>query len=274
MALPNQPVSISRGLVRRIALAPALAAALSAPLAAAAEETPAGEASSSWSLGIGAMSKQAPYTGIDRETTALPMIHFENRYVRIFGPGIGIKLPGFALSDSQQLNFSLVGKYDGSGYEADDAAILRGMAERKGGIWAGARAEWNNPLADVSAEWLADASGNSKGQRFSLGLERTWRWGQHVSITPRVGANWQDKKYIDYYYGVRESEARADRPAYLGKAGVNTEVGVRGIYRFDQRHSLFLDVEVTGLAKQIKDSPLVDRSTENRVFLGYLYRFQ
>ena len=35
-----------------------------------------------------------------------------------------------------------------------------------------------------------------------------------------------------------------------------------------------MDVEVTRLASSIKDSPLVDRSTENRVFLGYLYRFR
>ena len=43
---------------------------------------------------------------------------------------------------------------------------------------------------------------------------------------------------------------------------------------FDQRHSMFVDFEVTSLAKEIKDSPLVDKSTENRVFLGYLYRFK
>jgi outer membrane protein len=34
-----------------------------------------------------------------------------------------------------------------------------------------------------------------------------------------------------------------------------------------------MDVGVSSLAKEIKDSPLVDRSTENRVFIGYLYSF-
>ncbi|WP_457325687.1 MipA/OmpV family protein [Roseateles sp. P5_E11] len=30
---------------------------------------------------------------------------------------------------------------------------------------------------------------------------------------------------------------------------------------------------MTSLAKEIKNSPLVDRSTENRVAIGYMYRF-
>jgi MipA family protein len=238
------------------------------------DEPGEGPPAMSWSLGLGVASMQKPYAGFDRETKALPMLQFENRYIHVFGPQIGLKLPSLDLSDSQQLNFSIVGKYDGSGYESSDASILRGMSKRKSGFWAGAKVEWKNDLADVSAEWLADASGNSKGRQFSLGLERTWHFGNHVMLTPRVGATWYDKKYVDYYFGVRDSEVRADRPSYVGKSGVNGEVGVRGIYMFDRRHSMFLDVGVSSLAKEIKDSPLVDRSNESRVILGYLYRFQ
>ena len=45
------------------------------------------------------------------------------------------------------------------------------------------------------------------------------------------------------------------------------------MYLFNRHHSMFVDVGVTSLGSGIKDSPLVDSSTENRVFLGYLYRF-
>ena len=229
---------------------------------------------SSWSLGLGVVSEQKPYTAIDRENKLLPMFQFENKYIHVFGPQIGLKLPSLDISNSQKLNFSLVGKYDGSGYKADDAPILTGMSDRKGGIWAGGEVEWKNDLAAVKAAWLADTSGNSKGQKFSLGLEKTWRFGEHMMLTPRVEATWYDKKYVDYYFGVRDSEASQTRPAYAGKAGVGAEVGVRGIYMFDQRHSVFLDVAVSSLPEGIKDSPLVDSSTEDRVLLGYTYRFR
>ena len=167
----------------------------------------------------------------------------------------------------------VVGKYDFSGYEAGDAPILNGMRERKDSFWAGGKMVWRTGLVDVSAEVLADAGGKSKGRRANFGLEKTWRIGEHVMLTPRVGAAWVDKKYVDYYYGVAADEARAGRVAHVGKSGVNAELGLRGAYVVDAHHSLFLDLGVTKLSKQIKDSPLVDRSTDNRVGLGYLYRF-
>ncbi len=45
------------------------------------------------------------------------------------------------------------------------------------------------------------------------------------------------------------------------------------MYLFNPHHAMFLDLSVTALGSGIKDSPLVDRSTENRLFVGYQYRF-
>jgi outer membrane protein len=51
------------------------------------------------------------------------------------------------------------------------------------------------------------------------------------------------------------------------------DIGMRTFYRFDEHHSVLLDVGITRLAKQIKDSPLVDRSRTSKVILGYVYNF-
>lgn len=72
---------------------------------------------------------------------------------------------------------------------------------------------------------------------------------------------------------MRADEASAARAAYAGKAAMNVEAGVRAIYLFDRQHSVFLDLGVKALAKEIKTSPLVDRRQENQVPMGYLYRF-
>jgi len=261
---------------------PLAAAALLCPVAALAQPASDGprsssSASSSWALGVGAITMDKAYAGIDRDTMAIPFIQYENRWVSIAGPQVGFKLLSLDLAPAQSLNLDLVARYDGSGYDDDDiedTPVLAGMRERKSGFWAGARIEWKTGWVDVSAEALGDASGNSKGKRFNLGVERTWHIGERVVLTPRVTASWNDEKYVDYYYGVRADEARAGRAAYRGASGVNAEVGIRAIYLFDRRHSMFVDLEATRLAKEIKDSPLVDRSTGNRVFVGYLYRFE
>lgn len=234
---------------------------------------PGGPEGSRWSLGIGMVNTQKPYKGMDRETKAIPLIRFENEYVKVGGLGLEVKLPGLELGDSSRIHFGLVGKLELGGYEAGDAPVLAGMADRKSGFWAGAKAEWENDLADVSAQWIADASGHSKGQRFSLGLERKFRLGHQVMVVPHATAHWLDKKYVDYYYGVRADEVTLGRAAYSGRSGVNVEVGLRTMYLFDQHHSVMLDVAVNSLAQGIQDSPLVDRSNSNRVILGYMYRF-
>ncbi len=231
------------------------------------------EEQSSWGLGVAAFSVQQPYTGIKRETRALPLISYENQYVRVFGPVVEVKAYSVELGASQRLDLRVTGKYDFSGYETGDAPILNGMRERKNGFWAGAKATWRTGVVDVSAELQADVSGKSKGRRASLGVEKNWRIGEHIMLTPRASAAWVDKKYVDYYYGVAADEARAGRAAYVGKSGVNAELGLRGTYIAGAHHSFFLDLGVTRLARTIKDSPLVDRSTENRAGLGYLYRF-
>lgn len=229
---------------------------------------------SSWGLGIGVANSQKPYAGMDRQTRAVPMIQFQNRYVRIMGPSLEVKLPSLALGETQTLEFSLTGRRNmGAGYEPDDAPVLAGMAERKGGFWVGAKAEWKTGLLSVSAEASADASGHSKGRKLSLGVSKPWHLGRQFMLMPRLGVTWHDRKHNDYYFGVRDAEARPDRPAYRADAGVNVEAGVNGIYMFDRHHSAMLGVSATRLSTAVKDSPLVDRSSESRVFLGYLYRF-
>ena len=255
----------------------ALAVVLTCSSPASAQQPPGKDKpdGSSWGLGLAVISGQMAYKGTDRETRALPMLSFENRYVKLSGPNLDLKLPGLQLSDSQRLNFGVVTKLfgGGGGYEASDSPALAGMVERKTGVWAGAKVEWENDLADVKLELLGDVSGKSKGHRVVLGLERKWILSPSVMLIPQVGVEWVDKKYVDYYYGVRASEATADRAAYVGKATVNPEISLTGIYRFDNHHSLMLNVGVKSLGTEIKNSPIVGRSTENRMMLGYMYRF-
>jgi outer membrane protein len=253
-----------------------LAAALICAFPAFAQQPPGKDKpeASAWGLGLAVISTQKAYKGTDREARVLPMISYENQYVKLSGPNLELKLPGLELSDSQRLNFGVVAKLFGpGGYEASDSPALAGMAERKSGVWAGAKVEWENDLADVKLELLGDASGKSKGQRVLLGLERKWMLSPSLMLIPQVGVEWVDKKYVDYYYGVRASEATAGRAAYVGNGAVNAEISLASIYRFDKHHSMMLNVGVKSLGKEIKDSPIVDRSIESRVMLGYKYSF-
>jgi MipA family protein len=218
-------------------------------------------------LGLAMMSAQKPYRDFDNKLKVLPMLSYENRWLRVAGPGVELKL-----GKTGSLSYALSASYSQEGYKSSDSSYLDGMDKRKDGFWLGGRVTWTNEIANISASWRGDASGNSKGQKFTLGAEHRFKFDK-LGITPHVAAIWQDHKYVDYYYGVKASEARSDRAAYAGSSTVNGEFAVRVDYRLSREQSVFLDAGVTLLGSGITDSPLVSRSTVPAVRLGYLYRF-
>lgn len=244
-----------------------LLAALAQQPAAAQQKPVQAEGESSWGLGLGVGVERKPYRDFDNKTRLLPLLTYENKWVSVFGPGMDFKLPS-----AGPVSFRLRARYSMEGYEASDSPFLAGMDERKDGIWLGGAAIWRNDIANLSAELLGDASGNSKGTKFRLTLDRRFQAGS-FDITPRLAATRLDDKYVSYYYGVNAAEVRAGRRFYQGGSAVNLEAGLRVGYALAPRQSIFLDLSTTNLGSSIKDSPLVDRSSQSSVRVGYLYRF-
>jgi outer membrane protein len=222
---------------------------------------------SQWGIGLGANLQNDRYRDMGDETQGIPLIYFENHWVRVMGPSVELKLPS-----AGPVSFKVKARYAMDGYEASDSPYLVGMAERKSSAWVGGEAVWRTPLVNLSAEVLTDASGHSEGHQFRLQADRRFAVGR-FSFTPRVAAVQLDEEYVGYYYGVNASEVRVGRPRYEGDATVNMEVGLRIDYALTPKQNLFLDLRSTRLGDEIKDSPLVDRSTQPGLRLGYLYRF-
>jgi outer membrane protein len=249
-----------------IAAGIASAACLSSAWAQVAEDK-LPEAGSQWGLGIAAGMERKPYRDLDNKGLAIPMVTYENKWVSVAVPSIDVKLPS-----AGPISLRLRARYAGDGYDADDSPFLGGMDKRKGSLWVGGAAIWRNDFANLSAELLADASGNSKGSRFKIQVDRRFASGA-FGFTPRLAAHWVDRKYVDYYYGVKETEARADRPEYVGRATASVELGLRVDYAVSPKQTVFLDVSATSFGSGIKNSPLVSRSNQTGVRLGYVYRF-
>lgn len=257
--------------LRASRLALVLLAVLSAQISYADEPVlTKGESASNWALGLGVAVEQTAYRGIGNRVTPFPLIKYENSWVRVFGNTLDVKAPKFSdqFSVSLRASFAL-----GEGYKASDSSFFRGMHQRNGSIWVGPAATWRNDWFTVSADWNMDASGESKGRQANLTLQRSFVITPRLNVTPHVGASWLDKKYVDYYYGVRPDEVRVNRPLYLGGSTVNTKAGVRIGYTLTPHQHLLLDISATMLGSKIKDSPLVNGSTSSGVLFAYFYTF-
>jgi outer membrane protein len=264
-----------------------LASALAGPLVlvlatasasgqAAGDETPStapDEAGAShWALGVGYASRQRPYMGAKRDNTVVPVVLWDSRWFRIAGNGVELKLADADLSPTQKLSGGLLVTYERDGYTASDSPFLAGMASRNSSLWGGAVLAWDNPVAKIEADWLADLSGNSKGQRLKLRAEHRFAWNR-FGLTPKVEVQRLDSQFVDYYFGVAQQEALPNRPAYAGAAATTIGAGLRLDYAAGARHMIFLDVSDTRLPDEITRSPIVDRGATSQIAVGYVYRF-
>lgn len=235
--------------------------------AAHAQERAAGDAK--WGLGLGVSVRKSPYEGVGDKSTVLPLLSYENDWVRLFGTTLDAKLPS-----AGPVDFSLRAKVAlGEGYVASDSAALAGMAARDGSIYLGAATTWHAGFAEFSLDYLHDVSGNSQGARLRLGAEHSFAFAQRFLVTPHASVTRLDAKHVDYFYGVRPEEATAARPAYAGKATAETELGIRFGLLLAPNQRLLLDLVDTHWGSGVTDSPLVGRSSAPGILLGYTYTF-
>lgn len=247
----------------------ALVAGLHGPVHAQSASEPAATAPTSrWGLGLGVGVKRKPYLGVGSDTSVIPLISYENQYLRFFGTSLDVKLGSAA-----GLSFTARAKFDiGSAYEPEDSIALAGMTERKGSIWLGGTATWRSGDSKLSLDALGDASGKSKGHQLKLSAEHDFSFGR-FQLTPYAAAIVRDAKYVDYYFGVRPNEATSTRSAYVGRRTTDGEVGVRLGYAVAPRQTLLLDVSTEFFGSAVKASPIVDRSSAPAARLVYQYRF-
>lgn len=218
------------------------------------------------------LSANEGYRGAKSETTLIPGLSIENRWIRLFGPQLDLKLAG---NDARTWWVGPRIEYRFDGYEAADSAFLSGMAERKGGVFAGIAGEFdlgNRFSLEFDVLRGGSEGGNERGRVASLGLSRAYPSGAWT-IVPRIGIEQASSSYVQYYYGVRASEATAARRAYNGKSTTNWEFGVLVNYTVDRNQRLFANFNYERYGAGIKDSPIMEKSGIPQVVFGYQYDF-
>lgn len=219
-------------------------------------------------LGLGVTQKQKEYRGFDTVTQIIPIIYYENSYIRVLGTNIDIKAGG-----TDNVNFAIRTKLAlGDGYKEDESDFLTGMEERENSLWVGPAVEYETPFGELTTEFLFDALGKSEGYQANVGFSKEFHLSESFSIKPSVEVSWMSSDYVDYYYGVTEQEVLPDRAFYQGEATTNYEAKLDFKYRLTNHQQTWIGASYTGLGSSIKDSPIVDSSGESRIGIFYLYR--
>jgi outer membrane protein len=220
--------------------------------------------------GLGLLYKDKPYRDYDssEKTNPVPIILFEGDNFFVRGSSLGWKFV-----QSKGLEFAAVGEYLADGYDSSDSDYLSGMSDRDPSFGIGAHVIWIPEALGFKLAAVTDVTDNSNGSQVRGEVFYKYRTGDLV-LKPSAGFVWQSENYNDYYYGVKNSEARIWRPAYNANDDINYRLGAVAVYQEKTSPWMFaggLRYDIFG--DEIKDSSIVDEDNEMTAFIGVAYTF-
>lgn len=218
-----------------------------------------------WGLGAGVGIEPSPYVRGDTKYTPIPLIYFDDKWLHAYGTTIDLKIGTWS-----KVSVALRGYYAlADGYRNDDASILNGMENRSPAFWYGPAFSWNTVFGTLSADYLL---GGNRGERAKVDYGKSLDFGM-LSVEPYGSVEWFSNDYVNYYYGVRASEARAGHPEYSGTSAYAMSLGTKIKYSVTRQQTVTLDVAAEHFTSGIADSPIVGRRYVPTIRLGYLYQF-
>lgn len=210
---------------------------------------------SPWSWGAGVAESQDVYRDFDSRIVPIPVIAYQGENLRFYGPFVSYRFY------SQDNFFSeLLLQPTFAGYQESDSHTFTGMDDRDFSLAAGVRVNYKWQKWQLSVDGVHDVLSVNEGYQLGARLSYPWKVGVAM-IEPGISRHYWDKNYINYYYGVKTSEATAWRPAYEADAGVNSELDLSvRVFRV-WGGMLGARLSYTVYDSSIDDSPLTDSNS-------------
>ena len=203
------------------------------------------------------------YKDFDRRVIPLPIIGYRGEKLQVYGPFANyefLNVRNWAISGVVSPRFS--------GFDESDSDVFAGMDDREFSMDAGLGIGYQIDNWKLELTGLHDILNRSDGNEVTLEFGRVFRAGP-LFIEPRIGLSYLDDNHVDYYYGVAESEVIAGRPAFEGKASLNTTFGVSFVTPIYFNGLTRFAIQNTWFDSNITDSPLTDSSAGVEYFISF-----
>lgn len=218
------------------------------------------------SIGIGIGVQNDIYKGVNSKVWPLPVIDYKNDYMYINGAEIG----GF-LYQNDFFSISLGGRARIEGYY-DAKGYMRGMKDRQITLEGGLQANLKTTIGDFKVNGYHDVLDKHGGYSAEIEYNYIFNFNQ-FGISPFVSIEYLSDGFVEYYYGVKKSEATVSRPYYSGGSTVNFGTGINAYYMINESWSIIGGAKFVFLGDEISDSPIVKKDYRIRTGVGINYRF-
>ncbi|MBL1245039.1 MAG: MipA/OmpV family protein [Sulfurimonas sp.] len=223
-------------------------------------------------IGLGPYVQTQPYKGVNPLLVPSPVIFFDNGLFYMRWSRAGMYFLGDK-SEDFSWGLSLTAQPRTYGYKAEDSEYLKGMDQREttfeGGI--AFSASYNDTyietmlLTDMLVRYESWLFKTEIGDEFVLG---------DFTFYPSIIVIYESDEFVNYYYGVKEHEAKADRAQFTPGAGWQLGAQTYIDYSFTDKLSGLVNLRVDRLPSSALNSPLIESDYIYSGLVSLIYSFE
>ncbi len=223
-------------------------------------------------IGLGPYVQTQPYKGVNPLLVPSPVIFFDNGLFYMRWSRVGMYFLGDK-SEDFSWGLSLTAQPRTYGYKAEDSEYLKGMDQRETSFEGGIAfsASYNDTyietmlLTDMLVRYESWLFKTEIGDEFVLG---------DFTFYPSIIVIYESDEFVNYYYGVKEHEARADRAQFTPGAGWQLGAQTYIDYPFTDKLSGLVNLRVDRLPSSALNSPLIESDYIYSGLVSLIYSFE
>jgi outer membrane protein len=205
-------------------------------------------------LGVGVIGRSNPYRDSSRTVSqVIPAVTYVGERLQWFGPALRYGILG-----SGKLRLAAAAEYRIGVYEEADSTFLSGLGDREDTVLAGFGLQYEIAEGfELEVLYQHDALDRIGGGMANVRLSRGIPWGTAVFV-PKIAYNWLGSEMSNHDFGVPQSAATPDRPAYQLGSTTSVEAGVGVFIELTENWRIIIDVAGERLQDSVAASPIVD----------------
>ncbi|HIP15335.1 MAG TPA: MipA/OmpV family protein [Sulfurimonas autotrophica] len=223
-------------------------------------------------IGAGPFFQSQPYKGAATLVLPSPVIFFDNSVVYARWSRFGV----YFLGDKQKeysWGFSFTVQPRTLGYKSSDSNFLKGMDERESTLEGGiALSAISRNSTYIEVMLLADIMNKHKSWIGKVEVGNEFKAGA-FTFYPSFIMLYQPRKFIDYYYGVKNAETTINRPTYSPNGGFTFGLQTYIKYPLTNKLSAFFNVRADKIPSSAYNSPLVNNKFIYSGLASLIYTF-
>lgn len=223
-------------------------------------------------LGFGPYVQIQPYKGVDPLLVPSPVIFFDNGLFYVRWSRVGMYFFGDK-GEEFSWGLSLTAQPRIYGYKAQDSKYLEGMDTRETTFEGGLALSVSYNDMYIETMLLTDMLVRHKSWLFKTEIGDEYSLGD-FTFYPSLIFIYESDEFVNYYYGVKESEITLNRTQFTPGAGWQLGAQTYIEYPFTNKLAGLVNLRVDKLPSSALNSPLLESDYIYSGLVSLIYTFE